>query len=170
MIARTLAATALAGAAVLVPTAAFAETYPAPADSLTCSAAQVAPGSTFSCVFGGPNGAEAQLQATTSGDNATIAGTVTSEVKTIADNTASFTVTAPATAGTIGVTAIIDGAAADTAAVAVVSGTGTASGSDEELSSTGFENAGLAAGAGALLVAGAATVYVAARRRSAQNV
>jgi hypothetical protein len=54
--------------------------------------------------------------------------------------------------------------------VDVVAGTATESGSDDELSSTGFENAGLAAGAGALLVAGAATVYVAARRRSAQNV
>ncbi|WP_062318499.1 hypothetical protein [Demequina maris] len=158
--------TALAGAAVLAPSAAFAEEYPSAADSLTCTATTVEVGQGFECEVGGPNGSDAALQATTSGEDASIAGTVTSVTKTIADNVASFSVTAPSTAGTIGLTAIIDGEAVDTAAVEVVA---AGAGTDSELSGTGFENAGLAAGSAGLLVAGAATVFIAARRRAAQN-
>lgn len=166
MIARTFASVALAGAVVLAPTAAFAETYPAPDDALTCSATVVDQGQTFDCTVEGPNGASAQLQTTTSGDDATIAGTVTSAPKTIVNNVAEFTVTAPGTAGVIGISAIINGEAVDTASVSVAAATG---GTDEELSGTGFENAGLAIGAGVLLVAGATTVFVAGRRRANTN-
>lgn len=166
MIARTFASVALAGAVVLAPTAAFAETYPAPEDALTCSATVVDQGQTFDCTVEGPNGASAQLQTTTSGDDATIAGTVTSAPKTIVNNVAEFTVTAPGTAGVIGISAIINGEAIDTASVDVVAADAAA---DDELSSTGFENAGLAIGAGVLLVAGATTVFVAGRRRANAN-
>ncbi|WP_156165413.1 hypothetical protein [Demequina rhizosphaerae] len=165
MLARTFAAAALAGAVVLAPTAAFAEDYPAADAALTCEATQVPVTTQFDCVGTGPDGASAVLQATTSGDNATfIAGTVSSEAKTVVDGEVTWTVEAPSTAGTIGFTLIVDGEAVDTATVDVVAGT------TDELSGTGFENVGLAAGAGVLLVAGAATVFVAARRRASQNV
>ncbi|WP_062311238.1 hypothetical protein [Demequina rhizosphaerae] len=168
MIARTIATVALAGAAVLAPSAAFAaDTYPDAADSLTCSTTQTPVNSTFTCTIEGPNDSMAQLQTTFSGGDAEIAGTVTSAEKTITANEASFTVTAPAVTGTIGITGIIDGTAVDTAAVDVVAA--DVASDSGELSGTGFENAGLAAGAGVLLVAGAVTVFVAARRRAAAN-
>lgn len=169
MIARTFASVALAGAVVLAPTAAFAETYPAPEDALTCSATVVDQGQTFDCTVEGPNGASAQLQTTTSGDDATIAGTVTSAPKTIVNNVAEFTVTAPGTAGVIGISAIINGEAVDTASINVAAPAGGGNGDDDELARTGFENAGLAIGAGILLVAGATTVFVAGRRRANAN-
>jgi hypothetical protein len=159
MIRRTLAIGALAAVAVAAPTAAVATTYPAPEDALTCSATQVQPGGSFTCEIGGPDGASAQLQATTSGANASIAGTVTSEAKTISGGSASFTVTVPGEEGTVGLTALIDGEAVDTSSVVVA----------EELSSTGFENMGLAIGAGALLVAGAGAVVIGARRRASAD-
>ncbi|WP_062530173.1 hypothetical protein [Demequina rhizosphaerae] len=166
MIARSIAATALAGAVALAPTAAFG--YGSEDAALTCSATQVTVTQQFECVGTGPEGASAALQATTSGENATfIAGTVTSAEKTVVDGEATWTVEAPSTAGVIGFTLLVDGEAADTATVDVVADS-AASGSDE-LSSTGFENTALAAGAGVLLVAGAATVFVAARRRASQN-
>ena len=159
MIRRTLATVAVAAAALAVPVAASATQYPAPEPGLTCTASQVAPGESADCTITGPDGAAAQLQTTFSGADAEIAGTVTSAAKTITDGEATFTVTAPTIEGTIGVTGIIDGVAFATASVEVA----------EELSSTGFDNMGLAVGAGALLVAGASVVFVAARRRSAQN-
>ncbi|WP_062466010.1 hypothetical protein [Demequina maris] len=163
MIARSIAATALAGAVVLAPTAAFG--YGSEDASLTCTATQVTVTQQFECVGRGPDGASAALQATTSGDNAKfIAGTVTSAEKTLVGGEVSWTVEAPSTAGVIGFTLLVDGEAADTATVDVVAGSST--GTSDELSGTGFANAGLAAGAGALLVVGAATVFVAARRRS----
>ncbi|WP_430868331.1 hypothetical protein [Demequina aurantiaca] len=172
MIRRTIALLALAFAAALAPIAAQAsQSYPAPEDALTCSSAQVAPGTPFSCQVGGENGAQAQLQTTTSGDDATIAGTVTSEVKVIANNVAKFTVTPADVEGEIGVTAIINGVAVDTAVIVVAAtGTGGASeGGGDGLAGTGFENGGLAVGAGVLLVLGAGAVLLAARRRSAKN-
>jgi len=168
MIARTVVTAALAGAVVLAPTAALAdvEEYPDAADSLTCDASQVEVTNTVDCTVGAANGAQAALQVTTSGEDASIAGTVTSAEKTVADNVATFTITAPSTTGTMGVTALIDGVAADTASIEVVASSAS---TDDELAGTGFENAGLAAGAGVLLVAGAATVFVAARRRATAN-
>lgn len=159
---RTVTAIAIAGALALAPTAAQAVgTYPAPGDSLTCSTTQTPVSTVFTCTIEGPNDAAAQLQTTFSGGDATIAGTVTSAAKTIVDNEATFTVTAPGTTGVIGITGIIDGSAVDTASVEVVAEAGTGG----SLSGTGFENAGLALGAGALLVGGAAAIVVAARRR-----
>ena len=169
MIRRTIAAVALAGAVALAPTAAMAAgTYPAPADSLKCSKTVTVISTTVDCTIGGPNGAAAQLQTTFAGGDATIAGTVTSAPKTIVGNVASFTITAPGVVGTIGITGIIDGKAVDTAKVDVVTSLG-GSGTGDGLATTGFENTGLAIGAGALLVVGAATVFVAARRRQAQD-
>ena len=94
MIVKTIASAALAGALVLVPAAGAFAAYPAPGDSLNCSASAVTSGSAFSCTIGGDNGLPATLTVTTSGDNATIAGAV-SLTKTIASNVASFSVTAP---------------------------------------------------------------------------
>ncbi|MDN4475419.1 hypothetical protein QQX09_06055 [Demequina sp. SYSU T00192] len=168
MIARTIATVALAGAAVLVPSAAFAaDTYPDAGDSLTCDASQVDVTNTVGCTVGAADGSKVALQVTTAGEDASIAGTVTSAAKTVSGNVASFTITAPSSTGTMGITAIIDGEAVDTASIEVVSSASTTTG--DELSGTGFENVGLAAGAGVLLVAGAATVFVAARRRAAAN-
>ncbi len=167
MFVRTLAVTALAGAAILAPTAAFAEDYTSGEDAIGCDVSIIEVGQPFDCDVEGPEGSDAALQATTSGADASIAGTVTSATKTISGGAASFTVTAPSTAGTLGLTAIVDGEAVDTASIEVVAA-GTA-GSSDELSGTGFENVGLAAGAAGLLVAGAATVFIGARRRAAQN-
>jgi hypothetical protein len=188
MIRRSVVAVAAAGVLVLATGLPGAATvaYPAPEDSLTCAAAQVPAGEVLECTIGGPDGASAQLQTTFAGEDAAIAGTVTSAAKTIAGNIASFTVTAPSTEGIIGVTGIIDGQAVDTASVEVVvtadivegagplpgdGGTSTDGGvetGDGVLSGTGFENSGLAIGAGALLVAGGVAVFVGARRRNNQ--
>lgn len=159
MIRRTLAVGALTLVASAVPAVAFAGSYPAPQDSLSCSASQVLPGGTLTCAIGGPEGSSAQLQVTTSGANASIAGTVTSEQKVITDGSATFTVTAPDESGTLGLTALIDGVAVDTS-------TAIAAAAGEELSATGFQSTGLAIGAGALLVAGAGAVVIGARRRA----
>jgi hypothetical protein len=162
MIKRSLAVLAVAGIALAVPATAMATTeYPAPEPTLTCSTTQAQPGTDFECIVTGDEGADAQLQTTFSGADAEIAGTATSAVKTITGGEASFTVTAPTIEGTIGITAIVDGVPLSTSASVDVS---------EELSSTGFDSMPLAIGAGALLVAGAAVVFVAARRRSSQNV
>lgn len=170
MIRKTIATAAIAGAIVMAPTAALAAgTYPAPEDSLTCNKTVTVISTTVDCTIAGPNGAAAQLQTTFAGEDATIAGTVTSAPKTIAANVADFTITAPGVVGTIGVTGIIDGVAVDTAAVEVVTEVGGSGTDNGGLASTGFENAGLAIGAGALLVVGATTVFVAARRRQMQD-
>ncbi|WP_062299256.1 hypothetical protein [Demequina maris] len=161
--------TALAGAAVLAPSAAFATDYTSDESTLTCDATTVEVNETFECTIEGPDGSDAALQATTSGEDAAIAGTVTSATKTITDSVTDYSVTAPGTAGTIGLTAIVDGEAVDTATVQVVASSVAGAGTDSELSGTGFENAGLAAGSAVLLVAGAAGVFIGARRRAAQN-
>jgi len=160
MIKRSLATLAVTGLALAVPVAAFAATdYPAPPPGLTCSTTQAAPGTTFTCTITGEDGDNAQLQTTFSGADATIAGTVTSAAKTITAGEANFTVTAPSIEGTIGISGIINEVAFATADVDVA----------EELSGTGFDGMPLAVGAGVLLVAGAAVVFVGARRRSAAN-
>ena len=166
---RALAVGALAAFAVAGPATAATATYPAPEDSLTCSETQVTPNSEFSCSIGAAEGAQVQLQVTTSGDDVTIAGTVLSEVKTVSGGSASFDVTVPANPGTIGISAIIDGAAVDTTTV-VVAAAGDDAAAGGGLAVTGFENTGLAIGAGALLVAGAGAVVITARRRASQNV
>jgi len=160
MIRRALAAVAVAGIALAVPVTASAVTYPADDATLECSATQVAPNESFECTITAEGATEAQLQATTSGENASIAGTVTSAPKDITSGTADFTVTAPSVEGTIGLTAIVDGVAVDETATVIVS---------DQLSGTGFDSTPLAIGAGVLLVAGAAVVFVAARRRASQN-
>lgn len=160
MIARTLAATALAGALVLAPTAALAAgSYPGPEDSLKCSVAQIPVSKTFTCTVGAPNGATVEIHVTVPGAGTTIYGPVT-----VTNNKAVFTITAPNTVGVLGVSAVINGEAVDTASIDVV-----AESTDGGLAGTGFENAGLAVGAGVLLVVGATTVFVAARRRQLQN-
>lgn len=160
MFKRTIATIIVAGAAFAAPVAASATPYPAPDSDLTCAAAQVAPGESFGCTITGPDGASAQLQTTFSGADAEIAGTVTSDAKTITDGEANFTVTAPTIEGVIGITALVDGVAIEsTAAVDVAA----------ELSGTGFTGVPLAVAAGALLAAGAAVVFVAARRKSSAS-
>lgn len=171
MIRRTIAAVALSGALVLAPSAAFAAgAYPAPDASLKCDRQVTAVSTVVNCTVTGPNNASAKLQTTYSGADATIAGTVTSAPKTITNNTASFVITAPGITGVIGVTAIVNDVAitpgASVQVVAASTDTGSGSGN---LPQTGFENTGLAIGAGAALVAGAAAVFVAARRRQAQD-
>ncbi|MGC4175649.1 hypothetical protein [Demequina sp.] len=161
MIKRSLATVAVAGLTFAAPVAAFAGTdYPAPEAGVTCDSTQVAPNESFNCTVTG-EGTNAALQATTSGENASIdiAGTETSADNPLVDGEASFVVTAPSVEGTIGITGLIDGEAVGTADVDVA----------EELSGTGFDSMPLAVGAGVLLVAGAAVVFVGARRRSAQN-
>ncbi|WP_062304474.1 hypothetical protein [Demequina subtropica] len=173
MIVRTLATAALGTALALGPAlAASAELYPAPEGALTCSATQVPVDTVFTCTVTSDTGTYAQLQTVFAGDDATIAGTVTSSEVALVDGASDFTVTAPSIVGTIGITGIVDGTAVDTASVEVVAsdvagGGGTTGSAGGGLSGTGFENQGLAIGAGVLLVAGAATVYIAARRRSA---
>ncbi|WP_062516232.1 hypothetical protein [Demequina gelatinilytica] len=174
MIVRTLATAALGTALALGPAlAASAELYPAPEGALTCSVTQVPVDTVFTCTVTSDTGTNAQLQTVFAGDDATIAGTVTSSEVPLVDGASDFTVTAPSIVGTIGITGIVDGTAVDTASVEVVAsdvaGGGGTTGSGGGLSGTGFENQGLAIGAGVLLVAGAATVYIAARRRSAGN-
>ncbi|WP_062465152.1 hypothetical protein [Demequina soli] len=175
MLTRTFAAATLAGVVALAPTAAMAaDKYPAPANSLMCTKTTVKVGESLKCTIGGPNGHRGRLQVTSSGANVSIAGTVTSADKVFENNLVSFDVTVPEDAGTISIAAIIDGERVDEASVAVVAATdagatGSTGSSTDALSGTGFENAGLAAGAGVLLVAGAATVFVAARRRQSQG-
>ena len=137
----------------------------------SCSVATVPTGTVFTCTVGGANDAVAELCATTSGDNVAIAGTVCS-TKPIVSNVAAFTVTAPSTAGTIGFSATVDDVATNTTTVAVTAAAGglaTTGADNSGLATTGADNTGLALGAGALLVAGAGAVVVAARRRSSLN-
>ena len=161
MIRRAIAAVICTGAAIALPVAAASAlpAYPAPGDSLNCSVTQVAPDGTFTCTIGGEDGASATLSADCPGGTALIDGLSSPQTKTIAANVASFTVTAPSVDCTLGLTAMIDDVAVDSAAVEV----------SATLSATGFENTGLAVGAGALLVIGASVVFITARRRSAQN-
>ncbi len=163
MLKKTITAVALAGALTVVAAGAAgaAPAYPAPDAALSCSVATTPVDSTYTCTVGGPDGATAVLSATTSGDNAAIAGTVSS-TKTIASNVATYTVTAPSAAGQVGMSATVGGVPTNTTNVAVTAAAGA-------LATTGADNAGLALGAGALLVAGAGAVVVAARRRSSVN-
>ncbi len=141
--------------------------YPPSEDALTVTSQQVAPGGTVQVSVGGPAGSEAQVQVTSSGEDASIAGTVTSAVKVIeADTTpAQFTVTVPTASGTIGVTALLDGIAVDTATITVVTEAAAQQAEDDALSLTGPEVAGIAVAAVALLGGGAAIAIVARRRR-----
>lgn len=157
MIKRSLATLAVTGLAFAAPVAAFASTdYPVPPPGLTCSTAQAAPGSSFTCTVTGDPAADATLTTTFSGADAAIAGTVTSAPRLVGATGAVFTITAPTIEGTIGISAVVGQVSAGTADVDVA----------EELSGTGFNGMPLAVGAGVLLVAGASVVFVAARRRS----
>ncbi|WP_062465398.1 hypothetical protein [Demequina soli] len=143
-----------------------------------CTVTTVAAGGSFSCTITGPEGSKAQLQVTTPGGNAAIKGTVTSAAKTIRSAGARFDVTVPETvSGNVSVTAIVDGEAVSSARITSVrtvsavsevrapADAGAPSGST--LSATGFDGGAMALGAGFLLVAGAASVVIAARRSSA---
>ncbi|WP_144268108.1 hypothetical protein [Demequina sp. NBRC 110055] len=147
------------------PTAALAaNAYPAPQDALTVNAQRVVPGGEVMVSVGGPAGSEAQVQVTSSGEDATIAGTVTSAVKVIQSDATPvmFTVTVPSASGTVGVTALLDGVAVDTATISVVSEAAAAA--SDDLSVTGPEVVGIAVAA-IVLVGGGAAIAIAARRR-----
>jgi len=160
MIKRVLATVAVTGMLFVVPAVAFAASpYPAPDQTLKCSTAQAPPSTTFTCTITGTNGDAAQLQTTFDGADAAIAGTVTSSPRTIAGGKATFTVTAPAIPGTIGISGIINQVTFDSASVDVA----------DELSSTGFDGMPIAVGAAVLLVAGAGIIVVGARRRSRER-
>ncbi|WP_062516246.1 hypothetical protein [Demequina gelatinilytica] len=182
---RTFATLAAGTALALAPTAASAEDY-GTVSSMECNPLTVEAGAQATCTLTS-DGVSVVWQVTTSGDDVTlvsVAGTVSTAAQDIVGGTSVLTFDAPDAAGTIGVIAIVDGEPVDTATITVVaaddtegagsgsgtdSGTGSdssASGSDDELSSTGFDNAGLVIGAGALLVVGAGAVAFAARRRT----
>lgn len=159
MLKRSLAVAVIAAATFAAPVAAFADDpYPAPDPGLTCSKGQVQLNESFTCTVTGEEGADATLQATFTGGDVTIAGTTTSAPKTITGGEANFTLTAPGVTGPIQIVATVDGTQVTAQAqVEVV----------DELSSTGFDGMPLAIAAGALLVGGAAVIFVgAARRRS----
>ena len=159
---KTLASAAFACVLVVAPAAgAFAgPAYPAPENSLACSTATVVNGGTFTCTVGGEEGAEATLSVTTSGADAAIRGTV-ALTKTIgATNVATFTVTAPPTAGAIAIAAALDGVAVDSTTV-VASASG--------LASTGADSSGLGIAAGGLVLMGAGTIMIVRRRRALRN-
>ena len=165
MIKRALAALAVTGVAFAIPVAASASTdYPVPPPELTCSSAQAAPGSDFTCTLTGDPSAEATLTTTFSGADAAIAGTVTSAPRLVGATGAVFTITAPVIEGTIGISAVVGQASAGTASVDVALAV-----ADDGLSGTGFTGMPIAVGAGVFLVAGAAMVFVASRRRSDVN-
>ena len=167
MIKRSLATLAVTGLALATPAAAFAinTDYPAPAPALSCSTAQAAPGSTFTCTATGQLNADAILTTDFPGATAEIAGTDTktqalsTPTSNVNEGTTTFSITAPSIEGDITITLSVNQQSPDGVAVEVSS----------ELSGTGFDSMPLAVGAGVLLVAGAAVVFVAARRRSAQN-
>jgi LPXTG-motif cell wall-anchored protein len=147
-----------AGAGFAVPA------YPAPDAALACSATTFVPASAFTCTVGGPVDATVVFTVTTTGVDAVIAG-AQSSTKTIgASNVATFTVTAPAGAGNISVSATVNKAATNTKFT--VFAADPASGLTSGLARTGADNSGLAIAAGGLLFVGAgAVVFAAARRR-----
>ncbi len=103
MFARTLAATALAGALVFAPAAAMAAPpYPAPENALGCSVAQIPVNGTFTCTVGADNGAIVELHVTVPG-----AGTKTYGPVTVTNYKATFTITAPGSVGVMGISAVI---------------------------------------------------------------
>ncbi|WP_062304442.1 hypothetical protein [Demequina subtropica] len=172
---RTFATLAAGTALALAPSAASAEDY-GTVSSMECNPLTVEAGGRATCTLTS-DGTSVVWQVTTSGDDVTlisVAGTVSTAAQDIVGGTSVLTFDAPEAAGTIGVIAIVDGEPVDTATITVTAADDTegvgsdasASGSDDELSSTGFDNAGLVAGAGALLVVGAGAVAFAARRRS----
>ncbi|NYI40390.1 LPXTG cell wall anchor domain-containing protein [Demequina lutea] len=162
MLGKTLASAAFACVLIVAPAAgAFAgPTYPASDKSLACSSANVVNGGTFTCTVGGAEGSKATLGVTTSGADAAIRGTV-SLTKTIdATHVATFTVTAPSTAGAIAISAAIDGVAADSTTV-VASASG--------LAATGADKSGLGIAAGGFALMGVGTILMVRRRRALRN-
>jgi len=150
MIRRPVLVAAAAVALALVPSAAMA--YDAPGYGTTVSDATPAVGSAFSLTVTGVDpGAVVTLKVAGKSYTATAN----------ANGAATFTVTLTAV-GTYTARAYVNGALVSDEVVTVVSGASAGA----ELSSTGFESAGLAAGAGVLVLAGAGAVLVAKRRRS----
>lgn len=162
MIRRYLAVAVLAGAVALAPMTAFAASYPAPGSALTCSQTTVTESTVFTCTIQGPTGDNATLTATTSGANASIAGAVSLTKIIGVSNSAVFSVTAPASALTIGFTGTVGAAATNPAAVIVTARSGS-------LASTGAANMDIAIGAAALLILGGAALVIGARRRNKAN-
>ncbi|WP_084079133.1 hypothetical protein [Demequina sp. NBRC 110057] len=185
---KTLVAAAVAvtvGVAPATTASAATDSYPSAGDVLTISGAFV-PGGTIGVTvnvdripqevidFVRDNGV--YLQVTVGSGDVTIAGSFTSEVKSAAGTTVSFSATLPeadtSVSGSVNsADVVLDTFAADISGAASVpvdeagtDGDGTAL--DDGLTATGFAHPGVAAGAGLLLVAGAGAVLVAARRRA----
>lgn len=153
-----------AALAILLPSAAIAQAYPPPPADLLVSDPTPAVGEPFFVEIEGPVGATATLQITypdfMTDSDVEIAG-VKSLSKTIpASGVATFTVTLHE-AGTVTLTAFINGEVVDTQTVtAVTVGVG-----GQVLSDTGVAALPLLAGAGGLVLAGGAAVAVARRRQ-----
>ncbi|WP_188037065.1 LPXTG cell wall anchor domain-containing protein [Actinotalea sp. JY-7885] len=165
---RRIALTVLAAATLAVaPTAAMA--YDAPSFNTSTTDATPTVGETFTITTNGTTAGEAYTltitsnPASISNDAITIAGTK-SLTKTATGTSVSFSVTLTA-AGTY--TAQVFDAAGNLVGdeVLTVTAAGAAAGA---LPATGFDGVELAAGAGALVLAGAGAVLVARRRQTAQ--
>ncbi|WP_062521741.1 hypothetical protein [Demequina silvatica] len=138
----------------------------------------MAAGDSFTCTVTSTLGDKAALQTSASTFDAAIAGTVTSGTKALRSGAASFTVSTPSDAsGTVTATGIVDGGAVGSVAVDVTNtavlsedtGTTATETTSAVLSATGFAGTTMALGAGVLLVAGATTVIVAARRNGPED-
>jgi hypothetical protein len=176
VIRRTALVSAAAAALVLVPTAAFA--YDAPGFSSDVSDPSPAAGQAIVLTVDGDTaiaGKTVVLTVTSSpasipSSAIEIAG-VASASKVASDaGVAAFDVTLKE-AGTYSAVATVDGQAVSTFELPVAAAAGTtasgAKASGGALAATGFDGAGLATGAGALVLAGAGAVMVAKRRQSA---
>ncbi|QTE29029.1 peptidase [Pengzhenrongella sicca] len=172
MIRRIALVAAAAVALVLAPTAAMA--YQAPDLVAEVSDPTPAAGSPFAVTVEGatPNGS-VQLTVTSanpaiSDASITIAGTKSFSRNANGNGVAVFMVTL-AEAGTYTLSAVdaVTGETVSTQNVVVVA-VGAAAGSD--LSDTGFDGMGLAAGAGALVLLGSGLVFIARRRGADQAV
>lgn len=157
-----------------VPVAALADEYPAPEADLECSTQQTPVVTDFTCTVFGEEGADAQIQTEFDGDDATIAGAQVSEVKTIVDGKATWTVNAPEVTGPITIEGFVAEVPIDTTATVMVidAGVDSNTGEDSEaaasnnLPATGASNSTpLVVGAIVLVAAGTFVVIFAVRRR-----
>lgn len=168
MIRRKVLIVAAAAALVLAPSAAFGYGATDYTDKGTVSDTTPTVGQSFTVTVQGPANASVTLTITSPDsipDSAiTIAGTKSLTKTTNAAGTAVFTVTLSA-AGTYTLVATdtVSGAVLSTQAVTVAAAAGTTG----SLATTGTDALPIALGAGALVLAGAGAVVVAARRRGA---
>ncbi|MDE0573644.1 hypothetical protein ON058_09485 [Demequina sp. B12] len=172
---RRIAALGAAVALTLgVPVAAVADEYPAPEADLECSTQQTPVVTDFTCTVFGEEGDDAQIQTEFDGADATIAGAQVSEVKTIVDGKATWTVHAPDVTGPITIVGYTAEVAIDTTATVMVIDAGVDSGAEDgtgseasnNLPATGASNsAPLIVGSVVLVAAGTFVVIIAVRRR-----